>query len=234
VTLRTTVGTETAQQLDSGDTYEIAGQSVATVESVALYPTGDSTQPRVVVELRLRTYAAQGQRLFGATQLQLGHSVPFETDDYGFSGTIVGIVPKSELGDTRTITVTVKLANVQPQVASAVKVGMTESTEEPTYARIADKRVEPAIVILESDDGNIYQREHPRNEDVYLTVELQVRETPSGLQFHGSFRSGTRSSSTSRWSPSGGPSPISRSTEPVRCRFESRSVAHEGGRPPHR
>jgi hypothetical protein len=40
-------------------------------------------------------------------------------------------------------------------------------------------------VVLTSDDGNISLREHPRNVDVSVTVDLRTRETDSGLTFHG-------------------------------------------------
>jgi hypothetical protein len=37
----------------------------------------------------------------------------------------------------------------------------------------------------EGEDGNIFEREHPRNLDLTLNVELQTRETTTGLSFHG-------------------------------------------------
>jgi hypothetical protein len=184
VTVRTTVDAETAQQLDAGDTYRLTGEPVATIESVAVYPTEKPGQRRVVAEVRLRTHVSQGQQRYGTRPVRLGRSISFETNDYAFSGTIVGIGQQSTT-DTRKVTATVKLANVQPEVANSIQIGMVEASSGNTYARITDKRVEPAVVILKSDDGNIYQREHPRNKDVYLTTELAVRETPDGLQFHG-------------------------------------------------
>jgi hypothetical protein len=50
---------------------------------------------------------------------------------------------------------------------------------------VTNVRTEPSEVVLTSQDGNISLREHPRNVNLYLTVELRARRTATGLDFHG-------------------------------------------------
>lgn len=184
VTLRTTVDTSVAERLETGDVYRIAGRTVATLESVSVYPTTDADRKRVLLETRLRTFGGEESNRFGSVPVKRGASIPFETVSYSISGTIVGRSSFSQDDDVR-ITATVKLRNVPPEVANGVSVGMTEESRGTMIARVTDKRVEPAVVILTSNDGNIYEREHPRNKDVYLTVELAGRDTKEGVRFHG-------------------------------------------------
>lgn len=185
VTVQTTVSPETAALVSAGDTYEIADRPVATVESAAIYPTADSSDRIVELEVRLETFEDQDGQQFGAYPVKLDESIPFETSGYSTTGTVVSTGPLSESGETRPITAEVKLENVPPERADAVEVGMQEQDAGATYATVTDKQVEPAAVVLESEDGHIYEREHPRNKDVSLTVDLQVQETSSGTFFHG-------------------------------------------------
>lgn len=185
VTVRTGLPTTTARELSEGDTYELAGHTIAEIESVTLHPIGKPVHRRAIIELRLQTIRRDGGLLFGSEPVQLGSSIPFETDSYALSGTVISRDALSSVSETKTITVVVKYENVSPEQANVPEVGMTEQVDEGTTARVTDKRVEPAIRILTSDDGDIYKREHPRNKDVYLTIELEVRDTADGLYFHG-------------------------------------------------
>lgn len=185
VTLRATLSAETARQLRSGDTYEIAGEPVATIDSVTVYPTTEPATRRVVLEVRLRTITQDGVEKFGSRPVRLGEWIPFETEAYDFSGKVIARDSLSEVAETKTITAVVKLENVSPEQVDVLEAGMTERIDGSTNARVVDKRTEPAVTILTSQDGNIYEREHPRNKDVYLTVELEVRDMGNGLYFHG-------------------------------------------------
>lgn len=60
---------------------------------------------------------------------------------------------------------------------------MVDRRGNTTGARVTNVRTEPASLVLTSDAGNVYERDHPRNEDVYLTVDLRVRATDDGLRF---------------------------------------------------
>ena len=62
---------------------------------------------------------------------------------------------------------------------------MTETNAGEAVAEVADVDVRPATVVLESEDGNIYEREHPVNKTVTMTAELRVRELDTGVRFKG-------------------------------------------------
>ena len=54
-----------------------------------------------------------------------------------------------------------------------------------SIARLTDVERSESTVVLTSDDGNIYERTHPVNQDIQLTAELSVRETVTGATFKG-------------------------------------------------
>jgi hypothetical protein len=62
---------------------------------------------------------------------------------------------------------------------------MTETVAGTEYARVIETQSEPAEVVLRSQDGNIFVREHPRNVDVRMVVDLRTRASGTGLTFHG-------------------------------------------------
>ena len=182
--IETTVPKRVANELSEGDEYRLAGTTVATVRSIDTYPGGGQEQTRVNLGLELTTVRRGGDQFFGASPLRIGATIPFETDAYRLSGTVIGRNSLTPPGETTTKTIVVKVANVHPEIADGIRTGMTEETSGRTTARLVDKRTEPADVILTSEDGEIFERQHPRNQDVYLTVEVTVRSTRTGLRFH--------------------------------------------------
>ena len=184
VALGTTVSNTVANAIEIGDTFEIAGQSVATVQTANVYPTDDESTRRVLLGLDLQTVARGSGVYFGNDRVALGETVPFEAGAYSLSGTVLARGSYAP-GNTSTETISVTVENVDPDFAGGIEAGMVEQSMGRTTAEIVDKRVEPATVILTSEDGQIYERTHPRNEDVSLTVDVTVRETADGYQFHG-------------------------------------------------
>jgi hypothetical protein len=184
VELESVVPVTIANSIVEGDTYTIAGREVARVESVNLYPVQNPERKRVVLGLQLATIDRDDEVLFGTSPVRLGSAVAFETNRYRFTGTVVDTAMDGSPVESTSKTIVVQMSNVAPAIADGVEVGMTESGTDRTTARVVDKRVEPAEVILTSESGEIFQREHPRNVDVYLTVEVTVRDTRTGLRFH--------------------------------------------------
>jgi hypothetical protein len=78
------------------------------------------------------------------------------------------------------------MENVDPDLSSSLGAGLTERVRGETVARLTDVTVTPATVVLTSQDGNVYQRQHPVQKDVTMTAELRVRETSTGVRFKGS------------------------------------------------
>lgn len=185
VVLESTVPTTMADSLAAGDTYRVQGTPVATVESVQVYPTGSLSEKRVLVGATLQTVTRDRVPAFAGTPVKLGTEIPLRTDTYNISGEVVRVGSQEPPGEVTETTVRLQLDNVSPEVADSVRMGMTETTDGTTFAAITRKRSTNATVVLTSDDGDIYRRQHPVNRDVSLTVKLRTRTTDSGLTFHG-------------------------------------------------
>jgi hypothetical protein len=117
--------------------------------------------------------------------LREGATIPFRTASYEFAGEIVRVGAIEQPGEPADRTLTLRMENVAPERAGSVRSGLTETNAGRTVARVLDVRVEPAVVTLTSEDGDIFEREHPVNKTVTLAVELQVRELDSGVRFKG-------------------------------------------------
>lgn len=184
VALETTVSNTVADAIEIGDTFEFGGQSIASVQTMDVYPTGDESTRRVLLGVDLQTVTRDSGAYFGADRVTLGSTIPFETDAYRLSGEVIGRDAYVPNGSVTTETISVKVANVDPEFVDGIEVGMTEESMGRPTAEIVDKQTEPASIILTSESGEIFERTHPRNEDVHLTVDATVRETPDGYQFH--------------------------------------------------
>jgi hypothetical protein len=185
VVLETTVPASVVADVQTGDEFTIGGNTVAALESVLVYPTSNRSVKHVVAGATL-TIRVDGDRdLFAGREVSVGTTVPFRTAEYDFTGEILRRGSTSPPGQPTTTTATLELTNVRPEIADSIVAGQTETVRGETLARITGKTASPAVVILEAEDGNIFEREHPRNLDLTLTVELQTRETTTGLSFHG-------------------------------------------------
>lgn len=185
VRLRRTVASEVAYRIDQGDTYELAGRQVATITRVDVFPAANQSQRRVSLLAEVRTLRDGGVLRFGRGPVKVGSSLELETVEYDLDGTVVERGVNSVNSTSREITATVEIPNTSSAVADALEVGDEERFRDNTYARVTDVRVEPAVVIVTDEEGQIHERDHPRNKDVTLTLTVTVRDTNGGLLFHG-------------------------------------------------
>jgi hypothetical protein len=186
VVVTSVVDVGVADRIAEGDAYTVGGRPAATVENLVVYGTGDPDRKRVYVGLSVQAVGFGEQPQFGADRpLREGVTLPFRTPAYEFDGEIVRLGTLTQPGETAERTVTLQMENVPPDRADSVEAGLAETNAGQTVARVSDVQVEPAVVTLTSEDGNIYEREHPVNKDVTLTVELRVREQESGVRFKG-------------------------------------------------
>lgn len=185
VVLRASVSSDTARLISDGDTYRVAGNQVARITEVRAYPSAGDGQRTVFLGVELTTVNRSDGQYVGNRLVRVGTPVPFQTAEYQLTGTVVTKGSLTLPGETTTRTVEVKLESVPPAVAESLSAGMVERSGSSVSARVSRVEVEPAVVALTSESGDIYRREHPVKKDVYLTMELSARETPSGLFFHG-------------------------------------------------
>jgi hypothetical protein len=185
VVIEDTVSTDTATTIEPGDTYTLGGTEIATVESVHAYGTETTDRKRVLVGLSLATLEDDGDVRFGGSTVTEGTTIPVRTSDYTLAGAVQRVGATEPQGDTATRTMTLQLRDAPPQLANSSHTGLTETVRGTTIADITDVDREAATVILTSRDGNIYEREHPVNQDLTLTADLTVRETETGVTFKG-------------------------------------------------
>ncbi len=185
VLLRTGMSADDAAALSVGDEYQVNGQTVATVQSVDAYGTGNPERRLVYVGVTYVTYEPRAQPQFAGTVVREGAHLPFRTDEYEFEGRVVRENALEQRGEETTRTVTLEIENAQPDLAGSLEAGMAERINGETIASLSNVTVEPADVVLTSDDGNVYLREHPVEKDVEITAELQVRESINGVTYKG-------------------------------------------------
>ena len=185
VLLRTTLAADTVDAIRTGEEYRVDGRAVATVQSVTAYHTGNPGQVEAYVGVTYHTYHASDGPRFAGTPVREGVTLPLETDTYGFSGDVVRIGATEPRGEAGTRTVQLEIENADPDLGDALRTEMTEHVRGETVAELTNVAVEPSTMVLTSQDGNVYRREHPVEEDVTLTADLRVRETNAGVYFKG-------------------------------------------------
>jgi hypothetical protein len=185
VVVETTISPDVADAVAVNDRYRIGATTVATLRTRTVYPTAGATTQRALLGLEVLTTNVSTTAAFAGTPIQIGNRIPFRTAEYNLTGQIVRHGTTEPRGAKRTITAVVKLRRVEPSLAASLEAGLTEVRNGEEIARVVEARVEPSEVAVESDSGEIFGREHPREKDVWLTMALQVRATPTDVTFHG-------------------------------------------------
>lgn len=178
--IQTDVDSSTADDLEVGDSFTLGETPLVTVEEVTTYATGNGDTRTAVLGVEALTRTEGERSLFGTEELRVGSSLPLVTEAYDIDGEITRRGNLEQAGTEQTQTVTMELDNVRPSLADQLVRGLTEESSDHTTAELTTVETESAEVILESDDGNIFSREHPTNKDVELTVDLTVREKADG------------------------------------------------------
>lgn len=183
VLVRTSVDPAVAETVEAGDRYRLGSHTVATIDEAVVASGGTGANRSALLGLSLRTIRYSGNTYFGARQLLVGRTVGVDTARYSLESTVTRWDNGTTAWEPTTRTAVVKVADVRPEIADGIEAGMVERRGSATIASVEEVRSEPATIVLTSDDGNVYEREHPRNRDLYLTVELRVRSMDDGLEF---------------------------------------------------
>ncbi|WP_440771410.1 DUF4330 family protein [Natronorubrum sp. DTA28] len=185
------------ERIDEGNVGTLDGtDETVTVTDVQIIPArGGADDDRPDVTLRTEVTGkpipddAHGRDRFQVTgtNFQLGNEIRLDMGPYTVTGMITDLEREgatlSEGGATTTAHVDLK--NVSPIVANTLEAGMTETTRGETVARLESIERKPARLILESEDGELHEREHPRNVNLTLVVELQTTVGETGMRFRG-------------------------------------------------
>ncbi|PCR90461.1 DUF4330 family protein [Natrinema ejinorense] len=192
VLLESTISDRTADEIAEGDSVTLGPYTTATITNVKLYPVGGD-QYRALVGTELNTHQQGSMPTYGGQPVTVGSQISLSPGGYDLSGKVVRRGTDQESGESTTVDAEIELENIQPAVADEFSSGMTETVRGETLVTIQSVDTEAADVVLESESGEIYLREHPKNKDVTLSVELQTRRTDTGVRFHGdSLRTGDR------------------------------------------
>lgn len=184
--IESTVPVDLVTDISVGDEYRLGGETLIRVESTAFYTTDQAGQRRAVLGLSVLTSEDDGTILFGDRELRVGQSLPVKTGEYDISGEIIRRDTLDQAGEQTSVDATLQIRNIRPEIASTITAGDIERTGDQTTVEITSQTTQPAEIILESESGEIFLREHPRNLDVELEADLQARQLDDGsLQFRG-------------------------------------------------
>jgi len=191
VVVESTMRAADAREVTPGDEVRLAGRTVATVETVTRYATGNPNRTRVLVGATLQTVTTDDRERFGAVPVQQGAQVTLDTAQYRLSGRIQRVGTTEPRGSVTTRAVTLRMGPVREEMATAIQPGMTEQSGDATIARVTNVAVEPSVIIATGDNGSVNVVDHPFNREVLITTDLRVRETVNGVHFKGqSLRQG--------------------------------------------
>ncbi|WP_226479840.1 DUF4330 family protein [Natrinema amylolyticum] len=190
VLIESTISERTADEISENDTVTLGPYTTATITNVQLYPIGGD-QYRALVGTELNTHQQGSMPTYGGQTVTVGSQISLSPDGYDLNGEVVRRGSDQEIGNSTTVNAEVKVENIRPEVADEFSAGMTETVRGETLVTVQSVDTEAADTVLESESGEIFLREHPKNEDVTLSVELQTRQTDTGVRFHGdSLRTG--------------------------------------------
>ena len=193
VVLRQTLDAEAAAAVTAGDRVRVGGRTVARIEEVAAFATNNPSRQRVFVAANLTTHRRQDHQRFGGVPVARGQSLSLPTSEYTLRGTIERTGGDLQLGSSEMRTVTLRMEEVDADIAGAIRSGMTERMGGRTVARVTAVETEPSLIIATGDDGSVTVADHPRNRRVTITADLLVRETATGTRFKASpLRVGSR------------------------------------------
>ncbi len=180
-----TVDQETAEKIQASDEHQLGTETIATVDTAAVYPVADD-QYRVVAGVTLTTLEDGPDDVrYGPARVEPESTITFATDNYTLEPEILETGTTTQPGEETTTTVEIDLEELEDREADQFEPGLTETMGDNTWATITDVDREPASIIVETDDGDLHEREHPTRDDLTLTVELQTHETDLGMQFQG-------------------------------------------------
>ena len=176
-----------ANRITTGDMMNNGGHNL-TVTDVYVTPV-EATQSAVTVRARLDgelgEEAPNAPRfVFAGNRYRVGDSLTIKTDEYTAKGSIQALEEEGTDLSTEYITTEIKLTNIDPDVAAAVSEAADQSSNGEPLVTVQSASSQPAEVVLQSEDGNIYLRDHPVNRDLRLRAELQTIETDSGNRYH--------------------------------------------------
>lgn len=178
-----------ATTISQGTTVDFANHpSNLTVTDIYISPAKDGM---LSVHIRARVLGPpldpegeQGTITFGGEPLKVGRTLNLDTATFTAAGPVTEIESSGEAFETAERTIHLEVRDISPSVADAVQSGMTEVVAGRTTARVTERSEAPATVVVESDTGELFAREHPVNRTLSLTLTVQTRISNGDALFH--------------------------------------------------
>lgn len=162
-----------------GDQETIGGQAIAEVDDVvrlqgaSVLTDEDQITTQLQIDLTLQAVEARGELLWKGEALINGRTLTFHGTQSVFSGQITAI---DHPGTPRTTSnVTLLIQEVPQWAAGQLDAGDTEATAAGTpLLSITDVAVEPSQLLVTTQDGDVFERDHPSLRDVTLNATVFV------------------------------------------------------------
>jgi len=156
VVLRDRIAAPDAREIAAGDEIRLAGRTVATVEDVAVYATGNPDVREVHVEAALGAHRRHGDLRFGDTPVRRGQSLTLPTEDYTIQGSIRRVGGGLDRGEADVL--------------------LTDTVDVETADRIAEG--DRATVAGEStatvENLSVYNTNNPDRKQVFVGLSLST------------------------------------------------------------
>lgn len=170
VLVQDTIAAADTEDVTAGETIRLSGRTVATINEVAVYPTGNENRHRLIAEATLRTVRQSGTLRFGGTPLRRGSTVTLPAEGY----TLTGVVQRVSDTDTALIreNATVLLRDTMDATAA-------EEVRSGTTIRLANHRVATINEVA------VYPTSNNNRRRVLVEASVNAYQQNGELQFGG-------------------------------------------------
>ncbi len=137
-------------------------------------------QMTTVIILNLTTYDNEAkEKMFQGVPLKINNRLVVKSPQINFGVKILnigtGLPEESRLHEK---TIILKIENLEPEIFNSIQEGMTEkNNNNEVIAEIVGKTVQPHILLLTTEDGQLLTEEHPINKDI--TLETLIKASKS-------------------------------------------------------
>lgn len=173
-----------AKNINVGDIILEDDEKAGEITGLTFLPAS-GTNKNIIISLKLFADSKNNKLFFNNQMLKIGNELSIELKDVIIEGVILHISKKEEREFAKK-RVTVKMYNQSSWIADLLRIGDSELSGGKEIAKIIDKDVEPAEMIVISQDGEVFLREHPTNKDITLTLEVVAEKVGGSYFFHGS------------------------------------------------
>lgn len=153
-------------------------------EVLAIYASPRGMKWDITLYLNLSIEKRSNKLYFANNELNINGNIDITLGHTNIQDANIISINKSLSGETKAI-VEVIFKDTKPWVAEKITKGDTETNSQGRIiAKIISKESIPASMIVTSDAGEIYIREHPELKDVTAVFEIIAKKMGTSLSLH--------------------------------------------------